>query len=703
MKIRKNAKTVAVAALGTALVASMGAGAVAGSAFASGQATPGTTSWNIPTSPMTNTVQKDDGKTYKVITTWANAWATSGPDYLGISNSGTLDQQGGSDTAAKDATQSSLLGVWASAANEVPNAYNYNYLYNLYANSDAGIAAGAVKSDSAALNVSNGASPGYDSESGVWKPLKYRPEILYNSNSFKVDAINKYVGQIQSGEYHKTADDELTDEEKAAFTQTNGRATWGTDSSYSPKITTLNNANPYTFVKSFYTLANLAEQVETETSNYTSDATKTDWVSVNTLPRTTRYESTAAERQYTATECATNVEKVARASVYYTLSKIADGTTSKKKVAFLTEDPTEGKSTVTAVAFDFTENMSGQGAGGAIGFAAMCVDQLTSNDVVAHGGDDSVTGTGSDGDNPYTTYTVTADQVADCDVIVDLSGGINMNGKNSYNSANLKDWVVNNATGAHKTKAKKASYLASVPTVIQTHNYTSEKLLWNAYVLNYIYPDLFPNMELVTYWYDDIYHLKTEYLYEVMGWTFANADKPAGTDFATSTYNWKTINAKFAAGYQYYKNSKSTDKVLKRLVAGKCLSTSYYKDQTFKSFSNLIAPTSELRAWAEDFASDNSSAMKKLYTPAKASVKSVKAAKKSVTVKVNKTAGATGYQIKYTVKGGKAATATTTSTSKTVKGLKSGKKYTVKVRAYKKVNGKTYYGSYSAAKTVKVK
>ncbi len=656
---------------------------------------------------MTNTVQKDDGKTYKVITTWANAWATSGPDYLGISNSGTLDQQGGSDTAAKDvktATESSLLGIWASAANEVPNAYNYNYLYNLYANSDAGVAAGATESDSAAVNVANGSAPGYDSESGVWKALKYRPEILYSSNSFSVSDINKYVGQIQKGEYHKVAGDELTDEEKAAFKQQNGRNDWGTDSSYNPKITKLNNANPYTFVKSFYTMASLAEQVETETSNYKSDATKTDWVSVNTLPRTTRYESTAAEHQYTATECATNVEKVARASVYYTLSKIADGTTTKKKVAFICgSDPEEGKSTATVAAFDFTEDMAGgsaKAAGGAIGFAALCVDQLTTNDIVAYGGDNTVTGTGSDGDTPYTTYTATADQIADCDVIVDLTKGI---GNGSYTSANLKDWVVSNATGTHKANAKKASYLADVPTAIQSHNYTSEKLMWNAYVLNYIYPDLFPNMELVSYWYDDVYHLKTEYLSEVMSWTFANADKPAGTDFATSTYNWKTINAKFAAGYQYYKNNKSSDKVLKRVLAGKCLSSSYYKDQTFTSFASLIAPTSELRTWAEDFAADNASAMKKLNTPAKASVKSVKAAKKSITVKVNKTAGATGYQVSYTVKGGKAATATTTSTSKTIKGLKSGKKYTVKVRAYKKVNGKTYYGAYSAAKTVKVK
>ncbi len=43
------------------------------------------------------------------------------------------------------------------------------------------------------------------------------------------------------------------------------------------------------------------------------------------------------------------------------------------------------------------------------------------------------------------------------------------------------------------------------------------------------------------------------------------------------------------------------------------------------------------------------------------------------------------------------------SGTKTIKKLTSKKTYYVKVRAYKKVSGKTYYGAYCKAKTVKVK
>lgn len=72
----------------------------------------------------------------------------------------------------------------------------------------------------------------------------------------------------------------------------------------------------------------------------------------------------------------------------------------------------------------------------------------------------------------------------------------------------------------------------------------------------------------------------------------------------------------------------------------------------------------------------------------------------------------TGYQIKYSPKKKfkkfKKATKTVlvnsnTATSKTIKKLKPKKKYYVKVRAYMNVNGKNYYSSWSAKKSVKTK
>ena len=89
----------------------------------------------------------------------------------------------------------------------------------------------------------------------------------------------------------------------------------------------------------------------------------------------------------------------------------------------------------------------------------------------------------------------------------------------------------------------------------------------------------------------------------------------------------------------------------------------------------------------------------------KTKIKSLKGARRSFTVTWKKVSNASGYQIYYktgnqskmdTIKGG-------SKTSAKVKKLLRNRKYTVKVRAYQKVNGKVYYGSWSSAKKVKVK
>ncbi|MGN1123129.1 MAG: fibronectin type III domain-containing protein, partial [Eubacterium sp.] len=100
----------------------------------------------------------------------------------------------------------------------------------------------------------------------------------------------------------------------------------------------------------------------------------------------------------------------------------------------------------------------------------------------------------------------------------------------------------------------------------------------------------------------------------------------------------------------------------------------------------------------------------------KASISKLKKGKKQFTLYWKKLSGVSGYQVQYstskkfyksktktvTVKGNKSK-----KPSKTIKKLKSGKKYYVRVRAYKKVkvNGKTmtYFGDWSKAKSITVK
>lgn len=90
---------------------------------------------------------------------------------------------------------------------------------------------------------------------------------------------------------------------------------------------------------------------------------------------------------------------------------------------------------------------------------------------------------------------------------------------------------------------------------------------------------------------------------------------------------------------------------------------------------------------------------------AKSAVKSAKNVKgKKIKLKLKKVPGAKyeiSYGLKKNFKGAKKVK--TANVSYTIKKLKKGKKYFIRVRAFKKVNGKTVYSGYSAVKSVKVK
>ncbi len=94
----------------------------------------------------------------------------------------------------------------------------------------------------------------------------------------------------------------------------------------------------------------------------------------------------------------------------------------------------------------------------------------------------------------------------------------------------------------------------------------------------------------------------------------------------------------------------------------------------------------------------------------KTSIKKITSSGKKINLTWSKISEATGYQVVYSTS--KNFTESTTkkvnvkkaSTVKaTLKSLKKGKKYYVKVRAYKTADGKKIYGAYSAVKNIKVK
>ena len=95
--------------------------------------------------------------------------------------------------------------------------------------------------------------------------------------------------------------------------------------------------------------------------------------------------------------------------------------------------------------------------------------------------------------------------------------------------------------------------------------------------------------------------------------------------------------------------------------------------------------------------------------PKETKINKLSAGKKKITIKwKQQTLQTKGYEISYSLKKNMKSAKTikisnTKTTSKTVKNLKSKKTYYIRIRTYKKVNGKMYVSSWSKVKSVKVK
>ncbi|MDO4869321.1 MAG: DNA/RNA non-specific endonuclease [Bacillota bacterium] len=90
--------------------------------------------------------------------------------------------------------------------------------------------------------------------------------------------------------------------------------------------------------------------------------------------------------------------------------------------------------------------------------------------------------------------------------------------------------------------------------------------------------------------------------------------------------------------------------------------------------------------------------------PAKSNINEAAANKKSIKVTVAEQENVSGYQYSYKLKTKKKWKAVSSASCvKTIKKLKRNKRYSIRVRAYKKIDGKKYYGAWSDVMYIKTK
>lgn len=173
------------------------------------------------------------------------------------------------------------------------------------------------------------------------------------------------------------------------------------------------------------------------------------------------------------------------------------------------------------------------------------------------------------------------------------------------------------------------------------------------------------------------------------------SNSPAGIVF-----KWK--KAANASGYKIYRRTGNSSKWVNiATVSGS--NTLVYTDGSVKSGTMYTYTVRAYKGSALSAYNKNGSRIVRLTAPVQYKPSS-KASGKLI-VRWKKAVGASGYQIQYaasrSMRG--ARTVSASALTRTLSGLKKGSTYYVRIRAYKKVSGKTYYGAWSSVKNVKVR
>ena len=297
------------------------------------------------------------------------------------------------------------------------------------------------------------------------------------------------------------------------------------------------------------------------------------------------------------------------------------------------------------------------------------------------------------------TVTVGNKTISFADVIAEIQKQVDKTTKNMADAREIDEWIMNLPT--ELTPAN----IDSVEKEVKAVKEAMEKLGTEG--ISYLYNK--KQLELVEQLVTN--YRKAEQEKAEQKKAAFKAGKVAGIKAVSLSYNsakvtWSEFSE--ADGYQVYaKSSKSgTYKKIAAITESETICYTHKKLTTGKTYYYKVRAYATISG--EKVYSCFSSVKTAKIVPAAVKLSSAKAKGTSVTVKWSKVSGASGYAVhRATSQNGKYTRVGTIKKGSTVSytdsRLKSKKNYYYKVRAYRTVNGKNVYGSYSAVKKVKTK
>ena len=643
-------------------------------------------SWTAPTTPKNIA---DYSNTIKIAGHAAN---TTAAQYLG----GNLVTNRSGDISAKDiatTAQEQLdsvstitqVGAFGTDINENPDPYYWNHFYNYWAAANNAtqtsdtvklISANPIVADTTAIYGEYDALLS-DTAIGLPHSLGQKPDILLgigsNNNKTYSDYLKNMLDYI--------------------------------DGSYNPKLVpyTCNDLNDS--IDKMYSLSDAMDEVKAETG------------------KTGRYGDTLPIAQ--------NYEEYIKGLQLYAMSQIEAGEVEKKTVAII--DPS------TLVNGKYQAYNSSMSKGTAASCRAAEYVENTTNNII---NTKSISNTGTES---APQYLASVEDIISADYIfITVQAQINVTDEDfmqelmgtKYKSTDIPPIYSEDPNGAFVIRANSVENFVGV----------------GAY-LGFMYPEIINPVYTATYVYKNFYHTKdTAALNTLVQTALKNASLPKGHTASMTGYTDSYVDGKIKQGMSYYYANQSKYNSTKLAPTDRLSSSNYSNYNLYlKSVANAAVSTVSNKVYTGKAqkpsitvklsgktltankhyrlsysnnvktgkatiiitGKGNYNGTKKVtfkIIPKKQSKPTARSSKKAqLTVKWKKDSQATGYQVllstnkkfkknKKTVNISKAKTV-----KKTVKKLKKGKKYYVKIRAYKTIDKKKVYGAWSSVRSVKVK
>lgn len=627
-----------------------------------------TLTWTIPTKPMTV-----DESIVKVAGHAAN---TTTVHYLG-GNLVTARSTGATSTEYPQSVKyvAAEYGIYGSNLTDSPDPYIWNHLYNLKADDEDKV------TDTIKPVSGNPMGADLTPQSGYEDLTISGTDQVPHSIGMKADVL---LGTNGSG--GKTYDDyiQLMKDD------------------YNPIQVAYKASNLGDFIDDMYNL---------------SDA-------IVKSGKSGRYGDTA--------KIANNYEAYIKGLQLYVMSQIDSGKVAKKTIAIINSTP-NSDGTYTA----YTSSVT---AGTAASCRAAEYIEATTNNLI------EVLGVENTGTEDNKQYLLTADQLLKADAIYTTVQN------NSTTGETFREQL-KSATGVSDDKIP-AIYSQDPDGVFGIQMNSVENIAGIGIYQGFLYPEILNPVYAYTYIVENFYHVTEAKDYKAVTETLlADCSLPEGCEADASGYTTDYITSRINTGLNYYYNNQSKFKGLKvepterleftvtpekpevttvSLSKAKVASIAN-KVYTGKSLTPTVKVTVDGKTLTKgtDYTvtyKNNKNPGKATITikgkgnytgtkivtfkivPKKATVSSVTSTKKAtLTVKVKKYSTATGYQImiaknsKFTSGKKSYVSSQNTTVTKTFTKLTKGKKYYVKVRAYKTIDGKRVYGTWSAVKTKTVK